>query len=76
MPPALQFAYAMLVLIAEGSGLRMLTTAPNRELEQVNLRLLRSEVAHALRSFYELANILIVLDEVLCLEISNLATQL
>ena len=30
----------------------------------------------ALRGFYELAYILIVLDEVLCLEISNLARQL
>ena len=57
--------------------------APNRELEPVNLRLLKSEVAatwadvsHVLRGFYELADILIVLDEVLCLEVSNLARQL
>ena len=61
----------------------MLIAAPNRELEPVNLRLLKSEVAaawadvsHALRGFYELADILIVLDEVLCLEVSNLARQL
>ena len=33
-----------------------------------------ADVSHALSGFYELANILIVLDEVLCLEISNLAT--
>ena len=53
------------------------------ELEPTNLRLLRSELAaawadvsHALRGFYELADILIVLDEVLLLEISNLARQL
>ena len=59
------------------------TAAPNRELEPLNLRLLKSElvaawagVSHALRSFYELADILIVLDEVLCLEVSNLARQL
>ena len=39
MPPALQFVYAMLVLIAEGNGWRMLMAAPNRELEPVNLRL-------------------------------------
>ena len=45
--------------------------APNRELEPVTLRLLKSEVAsawtdvsHTLRGFYELAIILIVLDEV------------
>ena len=68
MPPALQFAYAMLILIAEGNGWRVRLAAPNCELELVNLRLLKSEVAaawvdvsHALRGF------LIVLDEVLCL---------
>ena len=83
MPPVLQFVYAMLVLIAEGSGLRMLMATPNRELEPVNLSLLKSKVAaawadvsHALRGFYVLASVLIVLDEVLCLEISNLTRQL
>ena len=47
------------------------------------MRLLKSELAapwadvsHALRGFYELADILIVLDEVLLLEISNFARQL
>ena len=45
MPPALQLVQAMLVLIAEGSGLRILMAAPNRELEPVNLRLL----SHSLR---------------------------
>ena len=39
---ALQFVCAVLELIAEGSGLRMLMAAPNRE-----LRLSRSEVAAA-----------------------------
>ena len=83
MPPALQFMYAILVLIAEGNGWRILMTAPNRELEPINLRLRRSELAaawadvsHALRGFHELADILIVLDEVLLLEISNFARQL
>ena len=83
MPPALQLVYAMLILIAEGNVWRMLMTDPNRELEPVNLKLLKSEVttawahaSHALRGFYELADILIVLDEVLCLEVSNLAWQL
>ena len=33
-------------------------------------------VSHALREFYELADILIVLDEVLLLKISNFARQL
>ena len=82
MPSALQFVYAMLNLIAEASELRMLMAAPSRKLEPVNLRL-KSEVAaawadvsHALRGFYDLAHILIVLDEVLCLEISNLARHL
>ena len=83
MPPALQFVYAILILIAEGNGWRVLMAAPNRELEPTNLRLRKSELAaawadvsHALRGFYELADILIVLDEVLLLEISNFARQL
>ena len=83
MPPALQFAYAMLILIAEWNAWWILMAAPNRELEPINLRLLKSELAaawadvsHASRGFYELADILIVLDEVLCLEVSNLARQL
>ena len=83
MPLALQFVYAILILIAEGNGWRVLMAAPNRELEPTNLRLRRSELAaawadvsHALRGFYELADILIVLDEVLLLEISNFARQL
>ena len=83
MPPALQFVYAILILIAEGNGWRILMAAPNRELEPTNLRLRRSELAaawadvsHALRGFYELADIVIVLDEVLLLEISNFARQL
>ena len=83
MPPALQFVYAILILIAEGNGWRILMAAPNRELEPTNLRLRRSELAaawadvsHALRGFYELADILIVLDEVLLLDISNFARQL
>ena len=83
MPPALQFVYAILILIAEGNEWRILMAAPNRELEPTNLRLRRSELAaawadvsHALRGFYELADILIVLDEVLLLEISNFARKL
>ena len=83
MPPALQFVYAILILIAEGNAWRILMTAPNRELESTNLRLRKSElvaawadVSHAFRGFYELADILIVLDEVLLLEISNFARQL
>ena len=58
MPPALQFVYAVLILIAEGNELRILMAAPNRELEPTNLRLRKSELAeawadvsHALRAF-------------------------
>ena len=83
MPPALQFVYAILILIAEGNEWRVLMAAPNRELEPTNLRLLKSELAaacadvsHALRGFYKLVDIMIVLDEVLLLEISNFARQL
>ena len=83
MPPALQFVYAMLILAVEGNAWRVLMAAPNRELEPTNLRLLKSELAaawadvsHAMRGFYELVDILLVLDEVLLLEISNLARQL
>ena len=59
MPPALQFVYAILILIAEGNALRILMVAPKRELEPTNLRLRKSELAaawarvfHALRGFY------------------------
>ena len=83
MPPALQFVYAILILIAKGNAWCMLMAAPNRELEPVNLKNLKSELAAAwadvsqtLSGFYELADILIVLDEVLCLEVSNVARQL
>ena len=47
MPPALQFVYAVLILIAEGSEWRILMAAPNRELEPSNLRLRKSELAAA-----------------------------
>ena len=80
MPPALQFVYAMLIMIAEGNAWRILMAAPNCKLEPTNLRLVKSELAaawsdvsHALRGFFEMADILIVLEEVLCLEVSNLA---
>ena len=83
MPPALQFVYAVLILIAERNEWRILVAAPNQELEPTNLRLRKSELAaawadlsHALRGFYGLADILIVLDEVLLLELSNFARQL
>ena len=83
MPPALQFVYAVLILLAEGNGWRILMAAPNRELEPTNARLRKSELAavranvsHALRGFYELADILIELDEVLLLEKSDFARQL
>ena len=79
MPPALQFVHAILILIADGNARRMLMANPNRELEPINLRLLKSELAavsHDLRGFFELADILVVLDEVLCIEVSNLIRQL
>ena len=44
MPPASQFVYAMLILIAEGNAWRVLIAAPNRELEPTNLRLLKSDL--------------------------------
>ena len=44
MPPALQFVYAVLFLIAEGSGLRMLMAAPNRELELEKSKLFDREL--------------------------------
>ena len=83
MSPALQFVYAILILIAEGNEWRVLMAAPIRELETTNLRLLKSELAaawadvsHALRGFYELTDIFIVLDEVLLLGISKFARHL
>ena len=47
MPPALQFVSAVLILIAEGNGWRILMAAPNRELEPTNLRLRKSKLAAA-----------------------------
>ena len=47
MPPALQFVYAISILIAESNAWRMLMAAPNRELEPINLRLLKSELSAA-----------------------------
>ena len=47
MPPALQFVYAILILIAEGNAWLILMAAPNRELEPTNLRLRKSELAAA-----------------------------
>ena len=47
MPPALQFVYAVLILIAEGNTWRILMAAPIRELEPTNLRLRKSELAAA-----------------------------
>ena len=47
MPPALQFVYAVLILIAEGNAWRILMAAPNRELEPTNLTLRKSELAAA-----------------------------
>ena len=47
MPPALQFVYGMLVLIAEGNAWQVLIAASNRELEPTNFRLLKSELAEA-----------------------------
>ena len=44
MQPALQFVHAILILIAEGNAWRMLMVAPNRELEPINLILLKSEL--------------------------------
>ena len=47
MTPALQFVYAVLILIAEGNEWRILMAAPNRELERTKLRLRKSELAAA-----------------------------
>ena len=47
MPPALQFVYAILILIAEDNAWRILMAAPNRELEPTKLRLRKSELAAA-----------------------------
>ena len=52
MPSALQFVYAILILIAEGNAWRMLMAAPNRELEPINVRLLKSELAAAWARMY------------------------
>ena len=86
MPPALQFVYAILILIsrkermADPDGSSQ-SKAGTHELETSEVKTGGGVggvggVSHSLRGFYELADILIVLDEVLLLEISNLARQL
>ena len=59
MPHALQFVNAVLILVAESSGLRMLLAVPNRKLEPKSLKFLKSEraaawaeVSQALRGFF------------------------
>ena len=47
MSPALQFVNALLNLIAEASGLRILLAVQNRELEPKKLSFLKWELAAA-----------------------------
>ena len=64
MPPALQFVHAILILIAEGNAWRLLMAAPNFKSELTQALV---DVSRAMSGFYELADILIVQDEALCL---------
>ena len=63
MPPAMQFVYAILILIAEGNGWRILMAAPNRELEATNLRVRKSELAAAWEDVFSDAATLLTGEE-------------
>ena len=77
MPPALQLVYAVLVcelrmLMAATKNFRK--TPKKRKTER--LAAVWADVSHAVRGFNQLADIFVMLDEVLCLEISNIARQI
>ena len=82
MPSALHFLHAMLALIIDNSGQKLVIANPNREPTEVSLipikkvsKMLGGDLPRA-KGFYEFVDILIKLDKVLCLEISNFAQQL
>ena len=80
MSPALHFVHAMFILITEGNlSVADAYGRSESRLGASKLETSKSEVAadvsHNLKGFYELADILIMLDKVLCLEVWNFDRQ-
>ena len=82
LPDGLKFVYAIVTLLSEGKY-DVITSAPNREIEMENLRPLRAElpavwsnISNAMRGFKYHSLLMLVLDEVLGLELSNFSRQL
>ena len=82
LPDGLKFVYAMVALLSEGKY-DLIISAPNRELEAENLRPLRAElpavwsdISNAMRGFKDHSLHMLVLDEILGLELSNIGRQL
>ena len=82
LPDGLKFVYAIVALLSEGKY-DVIISAPNREIEMENLRPLWAElpavwsdISNALRRFKDHSLHMLVLDEVLGLELSNLSRQL
>ena len=78
LPDGLKFVYAIVTLLSEGKY-DVIISAPNRMTEMENLAELPavwSDISNAMRGFKDHALHMLVLDEVLGLELSNLSRQL
>ena len=82
LPDGLKFVNAIVALLGEGKY-DVIISAPNREIEMENLRPLRAElpavwsdISNALRGFKDHSLHILVIDEVLGLELSNISRQL
>ena len=82
LPDVLKFVYAMVTLLSEGKY-DVIISAPNREIVMKNLRSLRAElsvawsdISNVMRGLENYSLLVLVLDEVLGLELSNFSRQL
>ena len=82
LPDGLKFVYAIVTLLSEGKY-DVIISSPNRMIEMENLRPLKAElpavwsdISNAMRGFKDHALHMLVLDEVLGLELSNINRQL
>ena len=82
LPDGLKFVYAMVALLSEGKY-DVIISAPNRRKEVENLKPIRAElpavwsdISNARRAFKDHSLHMLVLDEILGLELSNISRQL
>ena len=82
LPDRLKFVYFLIALLSEGKY-DVIIPAPNREVEAMNLRLLRSELpavwsdmSNAMGGLKDPLLHMLVLDEVLGFDLSNFSRQL